>query len=289
MQGTVSLESYPCPLCGSHEDRLVLTKRGVVVPVEFELVACVGCGHVRVDPRIPDERLDELYDLAYYRGEGFDRTIDYDAEASADVWAEHAAVVDTVADALGGSVEGVRWLDIGCGTGGLLEQARRRGAQVFGADSSQFALERCRQKGLALLADSEVADQSGSFDVVSAIEVIEHVPDPRKLLELLRACVRVGGVVYVGTGNWNLVRRQRGTPYLMPEGHIQYFTPDRMRRLFADCSLGEADVLNRSWFVERLRRRRARGIVSLAVARRLAKVTRRLTPGLAPFPVGIRR
>lgn len=282
--GPFALTSYPCALCGESKSRVVMTKKGAAVPLPFSIVACRRCGHVRVDPRIPDERLDELYDAAYYRGDGFDRTVDYDAPPSAETKAANDAVLDTVAEARGGSIAGARWLDVGCGTGGLLDEARRRGAITHGTDSSAFAAAACAKKGITLLGDAQVKSMRDSFDVVSAIEVIEHVPQPRELLGFLRARVRPGGVVYVGTGNWNLLRRQPETPYLMPEGHIQYFTPEIMRRLFAESGLREAPVLNRSWFVAR----RARGVVPGPAIARWAKVAIALTPSVAPFPVGIR-
>lgn len=288
MDGVVALESYPCSICGSAESRVVMKKQGVVVTVEFTLVACASCGHVRVDPRVADERLDELYDAAYYRGRGFDRTIDYDAEATPASLVDSTSVLDTIAEARGGSLVGARYLDVGCGTGGLLEEAQRRGALAFGSDSSAVAAAHCTRKGLTLLTDEQILAQQGSFDVVSAVEVIEHVPDPKRLVAFLRSCVRVGGVVFIGTGNWNLVRRQPGTPYVMPEGHIQYFTPDRMRRLFADARLGEAAVLNRTWFLHRVLPERARPVVPSFMLEVLARVARRLAPGFAPFPVGVR-
>jgi hypothetical protein len=70
----------------------------------------------------------------------------------------------------------------------------------------------------------------------------------------------------------------------MPEGHIKYFTPAIMMRLFAEVSLREADVLNRSWIVARRLEARLRA----SALRAMAKLARRLTPAIAPFPVGHR-
>ena len=258
------------------------------MPVEFTIVACKACGHVRVDPRIADERLDDLYDDAYYRGDGFDATIDYDAPPSAGTLSENADIIESITQAAGGSVRGLRWLDVGCGTGTLLEQARERGASVFGFDSSRYALESCAKKGLPLVSRAELDAGAGDFDVVSAIEVIEHVPDPLAFLLNLKAHVRSGGLLFVRTGNWNLVRRLPGTPYLMPEGHIQYFTPRVMRRLFAEAELRESPAFNRTWFVWRLLPQAVRDVVPAGVFGLLGNASRRLAPGLAPFPIGLR-
>jgi 2-polyprenyl-3-methyl-5-hydroxy-6-metoxy-1,4-benzoquinol methylase len=262
-------------------------KRGRAVPVEFTIVACSSCGHVRVDPRIADERLDELYDEAYYRGEGFDATIDYSAPPTEATIAENADIIDSIAEAAGGSISGLRWLDVGCGTGTLLEQARERGATVVGFDSSAAARESCARKGLTLTSAANLEAEPQSFDIVTAIEVIEHVPDPLDFLTFLAARVRKGGVVFVRTGNWNLVRRLPGTPYLMPEGHIQYFTPPVMRRLFSQASLVESRSLNRTWFVRRLVPDALRRAIPVPAFAALAGIARRVAPAFADFPIGL--
>ncbi len=255
------------------------------MPNDFSIVSCAKCRHVRVDPRISNERLDDLYDEAYYRGEGFDATIDYAAQPSTKTLEENADIIESVVEAAGGSVRGLTWLDVGCGMGTLLESARERGAVVTGSDSSKAALESCRRKGLAFL-DSETLERSEErFDIVTAIEVIEHVPDPLAFVLFLKARVRGGGVIFIRTGNWNLVRYLPGTPYLMPEGHIQYFTPTTMRRIFARASLEEIEAFNRTWFAWRLLPGFVRLALPNSVRRALAQLTKRIAPGLAPFPI----
>jgi 2-polyprenyl-3-methyl-5-hydroxy-6-metoxy-1,4-benzoquinol methylase len=285
--GPFTLKSYPCPLCGSATSTIVETKRGRAVPLDFSIVSCSSCEHVRVDPRIPDERLDELYDEAYYRGDGFDATIDYSAPPTAATLAENADIIESIAEAAGGSIRGLRWLDIGCGTGTLLEQARDRGASVVGFDSSAAARESCGSKGLTLLNVASLEAEPQTFDIVTAIEVIEHVPDPLGFLKFLTARARKGGIVFVRTGNWNLVRRLPGTPYLMPEGHIQYFTPPIMRRLFSQASLAETRSLNRTWFVWRLVPNAIRRSIPAPAFKTLAAITRKAAPAFADFPIGV--
>jgi 2-polyprenyl-6-hydroxyphenyl methylase/3-demethylubiquinone-9 3-methyltransferase len=254
--------------------------------MDFTLVSCDSCRHVRVDPRIANERLDELYDVAYYRGEGFDATIDYDAPPSQRTRDENEDIVASVGDAIGESIRGLRWLDVGCGSGTLLEAARERGAIVTGSDSSDAARHCCERKGLRFLDSDTLRNGDERFDVVSAVEVIEHVPDPFGFVRFLRAHVRDGGVVFVRTGNWNVVRYLPGTPYIMPEGHIQYFTPTTMRALFARAGLEEVHAFNRTWFVWRLVPRSVREALPVPLFGALARATNRIAPGLGAFPIG---
>jgi SAM-dependent methyltransferase len=251
-------------------------------------VACSVCGHIRTDPRIADERLGELYDDAYYLGAGFDRTINYEGTVSPSTRDENSRIVATVRDALDRPLAGARWLDLGCGTGTLLAAIRDAGAGGFGFDDSPAAMSSCGRKGLPILERRELEALRGTFDVASAIEVIEHVPDPVGLVRYLASIVRPGGVVYVHTGNWNLVRHLPGRPYLMPEGHIQYFTPQTMRSVFAKCGVHEARVFNRSWFAWRYLPSALKARIPERVLPTLQRTVVRLAPSFAPFPVGIR-
>jgi len=257
-----------------------------VVPIRFNIVSCASCRHIRVDPRIADERLEELYDEAYYRGDGFDATIDYGAPPSQATIDENVDIVHTVAEAAGGSVRGLRWLDIGCGTGALLESAAERGAIVTGSDSSDAASISCRGKGLPFITPAALIDYRKQFDVVSAIEVIEHVPDPMAFVLAMKSYVREGGIVFLRTGNWNVVRYLPGTPYVMPEGHIQYFTPRTIRRIFAAAMISETATFNRTWFVWRLIPKKVRARIPHVVFSTLARISNSIAPGLAPFPIG---
>jgi SAM-dependent methyltransferase len=281
------LRSYPCSICGSERTRILLRKAGVRVTRVFNIVGCVNCRHVYVNPRISDEALGRLYDEEYYRGQGFDQTIDYAGPASQYKLAEVAAVAGTVEAAVG-RLKGIRWLDFGCGAGFLLAELLERGADAVGFDDSAAALQRCAEKGLPVATQSQIEAGAGSFDVISAVEVIEHVPDPRSFLRYLVSFLRVGGIAYVQTGNWNVVRRLPGTPYVMPEGHIHYFTPPELRRLFREVGLEYAPTLNRSWFPWRDMPPALRRYIPLKVYETAATLACAVAPGYGPFPIGIR-
>ncbi len=264
-----------------------MRKAGVQLRRNFDIVRCSKCGHVYVDPRVSDEALSLLYDERYYKGEGFDRTIDYAGPPSAYKRSEVSAVCETIKAATG-DLRRLRWLDFGCGAGYLLEALLENCVEALGFDDSPAAWRRCKEKQLPVATQPEIEALAGTFDVVSAVEVIEHVPDPRSFLRYLRSFLKPGGLAYVQTGNWNVVSKLPKTPYIMPEGHIHYFTPLELKRLFFEVGLSCAPTFNRSWFPWRDVPPKVRRFVPLAAYESLASIVAGVAPGYAPFPLGVR-
>jgi 2-polyprenyl-6-hydroxyphenyl methylase / 3-demethylubiquinone-9 3-methyltransferase len=107
------------------------------------------------------------------------------------------------------SLAGLRVLDIGCGGGILCEPLTRLGASVTGADPSQsniaVAQHHAARAGLAIdyrNTSAEALAQTGEvFDVVLAMEVVEHVADVGLFVELAAAMVKPGGLLFVATLN----------------------------------------------------------------------------------------
>ena len=110
-------------------------------------------------------------------------------------------------------LHGARVLDVGCGGGLLSEAMARRGAAVTGIDLAQASLEvaaaHAREAGVALeyvCTDAEqlAAERPDSFDVVTCLELLEHVPAPARVVTACAAAARPGGVVFFSTINRNL-------------------------------------------------------------------------------------
>ena len=106
-----------------------------------------------------------------------------------------------------------RVLDVGCGGGILSEAMAQRGADVVGIDLAQASLETAAAHANAsgvsveyLCIDSErvAAEQPESFDIVTCLELLEHVPAPEKIVEACARAVRPGGSVFFSTINRNL-------------------------------------------------------------------------------------
>lgn len=107
-------------------------------------------------------------------------------------------------------LSGRRILDVGCGGGLLAEAMAAEGAQVTGIDmvapSLTVARRHAAEKGRAIFyhqstAENWAADHRSAYDVVTCMELVEHVPDPALLTRTLATLVRPGGHIFFSTVN----------------------------------------------------------------------------------------
>ena len=110
------------------------------------------------------------------------------------------------------ALEGASVLDVGCGGGILAEAMARRGARVTGIDLSDKALRvaglHLHESALAIeylkvSVEDHAATHAGKFDVVTCMELLEHVPEPAGMVAACARLVRPGGQVFFSTINRN--------------------------------------------------------------------------------------
>lgn len=153
---------------------------------------------------------------------------------------------------------GRRVLDIGCGGGILSDAMARKGADVTGIDLSTKALKVAQLHALEAgtknvvyretSAESMAEEQPASFDVVTCMEMLEHVPDPASVVRACARLVKPGGWVFFSTINRNpksFLFAIVGAEYLLrllPRGTHEYARMIRPSELAAHCRAADLSI-----------------------------------------------
>jgi 2-polyprenyl-6-hydroxyphenyl methylase/3-demethylubiquinone-9 3-methyltransferase len=157
-------------------------------------------------------------------------------------------------------LEGRSALDVGCGAGLLAEPLSRLGARVTAVDASPelIAAASLHANGQGLEIDyraSPVEELDGKFDLVTAMEVIEHVADPSLFVAALAARLAPGGLLILSTPNKTALSRLLMVGAAEAVGAIpkgthnfdKFIAPDRMKALLAEAGLECIDVEGIAW------------------------------------------
>ncbi|VAW71331.1 3-demethylubiquinol 3-O-methyltransferase @ 2-polyprenyl-6-hydroxyphenyl methylase [hydrothermal vent metagenome] len=109
-------------------------------------------------------------------------------------------------------LKGKKVIDVGCGGGILSESMAVRGAQVTGIDMGEAPLSVARLHGLEsgvnvdyqqMTAEQHAQQHPGEYDLVTCMEMLEHVPDPASIVQACATLVKPGGHVFMSTINRN--------------------------------------------------------------------------------------
>lgn len=160
---------------------------------------------------------------------------------------------------------GKRVVDVGCGGGILAESMAGRGAVVTGIDMAEkplkvaklHLLESGRQVDYRLLTAEDLAiEQPGAFDVVTCMEMLEHVPDPASTVAACARLVRPGGWVFFSTLNRNpksYLFAILGAEYilqLLPRGThdwARFIKPSELTRMARTVGLDAGEMIGMSY------------------------------------------
>jgi SAM-dependent methyltransferase len=246
-----SAEARPCPACGSGARDELGEKNGLRVS------ACRRCRTLYARRERAGEGV----------GAGGGGAYDYDAyyhEANLSVPAFISRRLDEIFESFAPHRESNRLLDVGCGAGSLLEAARRAGWDAEGTEVSRPAVEHVRGEGFPVfhgeLAEAEYPE--GHFDVVTASEIIEHLPDPLSVLREVARILRPGGLFWATTPHGRgLSARVLGIRWstVSPPEHLQLFTLGGVRGLLREAGFRRADITSHGCNPYELRQALRRG------------------------------
>ena len=162
------------------------------------------------------------------------------------------------------TLAGKKVLDVGCGGGILSEAMAQRGANVTGIDMGEAPLNIARLHALEsgvsvdykqIPVEQLAAQMPGEFDVVTCLEMLEHVPDPASIIKACHTLVKPGGMVFFSTINRNpkaYAMAILGAEYLLrmlPAGTHDYDKFIKPSELTRWCRAAELQVIDMTGMV----------------------------------------
>ena len=194
-----------------------------------QIVTCKICGHVYANPRWDEDELVSTYSAVQ------DETYVQEREGRELTFERHLQQMEKIT----GPADGRTLLDVGAYIGVFVEVAGKSGWQAQGVEPSTWAVEVARGRGLQMIEGTQehpdLADCQ--FDVVTMWDVIEHVSDPKREIQLAYERLKPGGVLAVHTMDVNAVFAKlmgKRWPWLMGM-HIHYFSRSSLEGLLRAC------------------------------------------------------
>ncbi|MBI5631772.1 MAG: class I SAM-dependent methyltransferase [Elusimicrobia bacterium] len=229
------IEEVPCNLCGKDQSKIRYQSLegwpgdgGQYAATTDRFGAygtirqCLSCGLVYTSPRVKAGAIHQAYE----------ETQDQDYFLEADSRSINAYLALSMVRRFAPSG---RLLEVGCATGFFLNAARLT-YEVHGVEPSRWARDYARENLKLEISERDLKTArfpDGHFDVVAAIDVIEHVPDPAGLLAEIRRVLKPGGVLYLVTPDIDSLsaRLLRGKWWGLRPAHIYYFSPKTLQEL----------------------------------------------------------
>ncbi len=246
------LEEIPCDYCGSNDIARVFIRGD-----GMRVVECAGCGLAFLNPRPKAEYIPRFYEKDYFTGVSFEKglgglslKVGLEEENNKSQPMPHSIIL---IKRMFGTLRNLKILEIGCASGDLLSLIKSEGAYVKGLEISDYAAELARKRGLDVVTgtiESFITKTKEVFDVVIALEVIEHVQRPTEFIYLIEKLVKPGGILLLSTPNYFCVNcyGRKWFGFNASYEHIYYFSLKVLDKISSKCGL--RIIYNEtSWFL----------------------------------------
>jgi SAM-dependent methyltransferase len=248
MSGNVNKGSRPCAVCG--EDRPEMFK--IWFDGYVKVYRCLQCGFISQFPGPGSDTIITDYE-DYYSLSFLERNQEF-------MYPQRRRVMEDIIDRIRKIKPGGDILDIGCGDGHFLYLCERRGFRCYGVENSKNLSEYASTKSNAKITQglySREMFEEGSFDVISLIQVLEHIPEPKEMLESIRYHLRPGGVVVVEipsikAPHFLAYRMTKIKKFVAPpdgviDSHFGYFSPKTLLSLTERCGFETVSIVTGRW------------------------------------------
>ena len=147
---------------------------------------------------------------------------------------------------LGKRNDEIRFLDYGCGLGLAVEVAKGLGFKAVGIDLNRTAIEigisQGRNVSVCDIFSSELSDQR--FDIIYCSEVIEHLPEPQRVLKRITSLLISGGITYLTTPNYDCLERKilKNDWSVYDPQHYFYFNKKSLRSTLNNAGFNKAKI-----------------------------------------------
>lgn len=222
-----------CFLCGSK--RRVLKYKISRFKIKFQYKQCLKCGMLYMDPMVSRASIPKLYEKGYYTG-GADYNYFDERKNKKIVTAARLSRVKNISKFV--NLNNAKLLDIGCSFGGFLEAVSKLypSCDLYGTEISDFAYRHLKKNSKIKTFKggiSQINFPPQFFDVITMLEVIEHLPSPRKDLGTAQKLLKPGGLLIIQTPNIGSlevrIKKARFTNFL--PGHLVLFSRETLRQL----------------------------------------------------------
>ncbi len=208
---------------------------------EFPIVKCNECGFVFSRFRMKDEIAFSYYNEGIDAQKSQEKIFKKEKRTSfLEIWRNLNLISD--------KQDYAKVLDFGAGWGDFLAIAKSPGVEVFGLEFDERKIAFAQSQGV-LAGDIQFIKKNAPYDIFMCNQVLEHLNQPKEALEELRGVLRIGAVGFISVPNFDepvidqqLSLLNSGLPAkkdVDPLGHLNYFTPQHLRKMVSDAGFEE--------------------------------------------------
>ncbi len=226
-----------CPLCGSNNFNIYgRFKDYLISKEEFSVVKCPECGFLFTNPRPEIEFLGDYYQSDEYISHTDSRESVFDHIYH---WVRKFMIkrkLSFIDSHLKNNVKRRILMDYGCGTGEFLMQARKSGYEVYGIEPNMDARDRAISKGIIVEKGLGIRQNNNiDFQVITLWHVLEHIPEPKKIIHELAEILEKDGLIVVAVPEYlsydSKYYKEQWVAWDVPR-HLNHFNKDTLCNIF---------------------------------------------------------